>query len=83
MTSNFCVCTNGLNTGYSKNNYYEKFQEAIELDYSGLLTHKLVLFNCESFDLTPYKRMRFRTKYNIIEVYASRQYNKFDPFIIT
>ena len=46
LTSNFSVCIKGTNGEHSKNDKYGKHQEVIQLNYGGLSTYMLVLFDC-------------------------------------
>ncbi|RDX80103.1 hypothetical protein CR513_39382, partial [Mucuna pruriens] len=55
--------------------FYENLFDIIQLEY-------IILFKCDWFDNTPNIGTKVHNKYEIVEVRATRRYNKaYDPFI--
>ncbi|RDX67809.1 hypothetical protein CR513_53268, partial [Mucuna pruriens] len=62
--------------------FYGNLSDIIQLEYTGFPIMKLVLFKCDWFDNTPNIGTKVHNKYEIVEVWASRRYNKaYDLFI--
>jgi len=62
--------------------YYGVVKEILQLEYTGWPYKKLILFRCKWFDPNPTRGTRVHNQYNIIEVNHTREYDRYDPFII-
>ncbi|CAN7077765.1 unnamed protein product [Brassica oleracea var. botrytis] len=74
-TSNNGICVKG------ETYFYGILQEIIEVEFSGLLKLKCVLFKCEWFDPVVNRGVRFN-KFGVVDVNGGRRNNKFEPFIL-
>ncbi|KAH6762316.1 hypothetical protein C2S52_019749 [Perilla frutescens var. hirtella] len=61
--------------------YYGVLQEILVVEYPGLPTKRVTIFNCKWFDPTP-SGTRICPKYGIVEVKSTRRYAGKDTFIL-
>ncbi|KAL0731224.1 hypothetical protein Bca4012_027318 [Brassica carinata] len=61
--------------------FYGIIQEIIEVEFSGLVKLKCILFKCDWFDPTVNRGVRYR-KFGVVDINATRRYNKFEPYIL-
>lgn len=61
--------------------FYKIFQKIIEVEFTGLLKLKCVLFKCDWFDPVVNKGVRLN-KFGVVDVHSGRRYKKFEPFIL-
>jgi len=62
--------------------YYGKLQQIIQIAYHGAVGLKVTLFWCDWYDTTFGVGTRIY-KPGVVEVCASRVYEKYDPFVLT
>ena len=74
-TMNYGVCVKG------ETDFYGILQEIIEVEFSGLVKLKCVLFKCDWFDPTVNRGVRY-SKFGVVDIIATRRYNKFKPYIL-
>ena len=60
---------------------YEILQEILEVELSGLVKLKCVLFKCDWFDPTANRSVQY-SKFGVVDINAIRRYNKFEPYIL-
>ena len=61
--------------------YYGILQEIIEVEFSGLVKMKCILFKYDWFDPTENRGVQYR-KFGVVDINAIRRYNKFEPYIL-
>ncbi|KAI9077621.1 hypothetical protein K1719_040396 [Acacia pycnantha] len=81
-TNNSGVCIKGTDYAQAEYDFYGIVQEIVELEYTGVPVKRVVLFKCDWFDPTSNRGTKVHPHYRIVEVHASRRYNKYDPFIL-
>ncbi|XP_056847467.1 uncharacterized protein LOC130498122 [Raphanus sativus] len=74
-TMNYGVCVKG------ETDFYGIIQEIIEVEFPGVIKLKCVLFKCDWFDPTVNRGVRY-SKFGVVDVNATRRYNKFEPYIL-
>lgn len=80
-TINSGVCVKGSDQGDEESYYYGILKEIVQLEYPGHPMKRLVLFNCEWFDIVMNRGMKVHKQYGIVEIRHTRRYARFDPFI--
>ncbi|XP_073015896.1 uncharacterized protein [Primulina eburnea] len=81
LTSNSGVYVKGSSNLTDELDYYGMLDEIIEVEYPALPIKRIVLFKCSWYDPTPRIGTRVHSNYKLVEVYANRRFNKFEPFI--
>jgi len=81
-TINCGVCVKGDDGGADENYYYGIIKEIVQVEYPGEPTKRLVLLNCEWFDVAVNRGVKVHPQYGIVEINHRRRYKKYDPFII-
>lgn len=74
-TSNYRICVK------AETNFYRILQEIIEVELSGLVKLKCVLFKCEWYDPVVNRGVHFN-KFGVLDVNYGRRCNKFEHFIL-
>lgn len=74
-TMNYGVCVKG------ETDFYGILKEIIEVEFPGVVKLKCVLFKCDWFDPTVNRGVRY-SKFGVVDINASRRYNKFEPYIL-
>lgn len=79
-TINSGVYVKGV-TGGGEDDFYGVIQHIFELEYHRL-PHKVALFYCQWFDPRRNRGTKVHPQYDIVDIKMSRQYDRYDPFII-
>ena len=61
--------------------FYGVLQEIIEVEFSGLVKMKCVLFKFDWFDTTENRGIRY-SKFRVVDIIVTRRYNKFEPYVL-
>ncbi|KAL0741906.1 hypothetical protein Bca4012_083419 [Brassica carinata] len=74
-TRNYGICVKG------ETDFYGILQEIIEVEFTGLLKLKCVIFKCDWFDPVINRGVQLN-KFGVVDVHSGRRYNKFERFIL-